>query len=102
MRWFEHDYHRKLLRDAGREENHLAAEHFDEDVGPILIIASVAYPAGRGSIHASMFDDPMAGRPNRFAVEYYVPLTGGAFMEQPYAPAAVATKNSGLRDVYDD
>ncbi len=102
MRWFEHDYHRKLLRDAGRTEDHRAAEHFGDDVGPILVIASVAYPAARGSIHASMFDDPVAGRPSRFAIEYYTPLSGGAYMVEPFAPPAVIAQNDGVRDVFAD
>ena len=102
LRWFEHPYHRKLLRDAGRPEDGVAAQHFGDDVGPILVLASVAYPAERGSIHASMFDDPVAGRPSRFSVEYYVPLAGGAYMVEPFAPPGVQERISGLRDVFDD
>lgn len=102
LRWFEHDYHRKLLRDAGRPEDHVAAEHFGDDVGPILVVASVAYPAGRGSIEESMFDDPVAGRPSRFAIEYYAPLDGGAYMVKPFAPWAVTARTPGMRDVFAD
>lgn len=102
LRWFEHPYHRKLLRDAGRPEDNVAAQHFGDDVGPILVLASVAYPAERGAINASMFDDPVSGRPNRFSIEYYVPLAGGAYMVEPFAPPGVKERIVGLRDVFDD
>ena len=102
LRWFEHSYHRKLLRDAGRPEDNVAAEHFGDKVGPILVVASVAYAPARGSIHASMFDDPVAGRPTRFAIEYYTPLPGGAYMIEPFAPPGVQQRINGLRDVFDD
>lgn len=101
LRWYDHSYHRQLLRDAGRPEDGVAAEHFGNDVGPILVIASVAYPARRGALDASMFDDPVAGRPERFSVEYYTPLPGGAFMERPFAPNAVKERIPGIRDVFD-
>ncbi|WP_299326769.1 antibiotic biosynthesis monooxygenase [Parasphingopyxis sp.] len=102
LRWYDHSYHRQLLRDAGRPEDGIAAEHFGNEVGPILVIASVAYPARRGALDASMFDDPVAGRPERFSVEYYTPLPGGAFMERPFAPNAVKERIPGIRDVFDD
>lgn len=102
LRWFDHPYHRRLLRDAGRPEDNTAAEHFGDDVGPILVLASVAYPAGRGAIDASMFDDPVSGRPSRFAIEYYAPLSGGAFMVEPFAPPGVEERIRGLRDVFDE
>lgn len=100
--WFEHPYHRKLLREAGRDEDGIAAQHFSDDSGPILVIASVAYEGSPGSLDGSMFDDPDGRRPTRFSVEYYTPLSGGAYMVQPLAPASVAESVYGLRDVFDD
>lgn len=102
LRWFEHPYHRKLLRDAGRPEDHVAAEYFGDDVRPILVIASVAYDDPPGAVGASMFDDPAAGRPTRFAVEYYTPLPGGAYMIEPFAPWPAAEQVPQLRDVFAD
>ncbi|MEO1044683.1 MAG: hypothetical protein AAFX04_04515 [Pseudomonadota bacterium] len=102
LRWFNHPYHRKLLRDAGRPEDGVAAEHFGDDVGPILIIASVAYHDQPASLKGSMFDDPDGRRPTRFSVEYYVPLPGGAYMSETFAPTAVTANIPGMRDVYDD
>ncbi|MEM9502175.1 MAG: hypothetical protein AAF941_10075 [Pseudomonadota bacterium] len=102
MRWFTHSYHRKLLRDAGRPEDNVAAEHFGNDVGPILVIASVAYRDQPVSLEGSMFDDPQGRRPTRFAVEYYVPLSGGAFMVEPFAPVRAAKRVQHLRDVFED
>ncbi len=102
LRWFNHPYHRKLLRDAGRPEDGVAAQHFGNDVGPILIIASVAYHNQPASLEGSMFDDPDGRRPTRFSVEYYVPLAGGAYMSETFAPTAVTANIPGMRDVYDD
>lgn len=102
MRWFLHPYHRKLLRDAGRPEDYVAAEHFGNDVGPILVIASVAYRDQPVSLAGSMFDDPQGRRPSRFAIEYYVPLPGGAYMVEPFAPARAAGRVPHLRDVFED
>lgn len=100
--WFNHPYHRKLLRDAGRPEDGVAAEHFGDDVGPILVIASVAYQGSPGSLSGSMFDDPDGRRPTRFSIEYYTPLAGGAYMVTPYAPDSVTNEIPGMRDVFDD
>ena len=102
LRWFNHSYHRKMLRDAGRPEDGIAAEHFGDDVGPILVMASVAYHQQPGSLEGSMFDDPAGRRPSRFAIEYYVPLPGGAYMETPFAPPAAASQVANMRDVYED
>ena len=102
MRWFRHDYHRKLLRDAGRPEDGVAARHFGDTVGPILVIASVQYRGAPGSLEGSMFDDPDGRKPLRFAIEYYTPMPGGAYFASPFAPPAVATRLHGLRDVFND
>lgn len=102
LRWFNHSYHRKLLRDAGRPEDGVAAEHFGNKVGPILVLASVAYNAQPVSLDGSMFDDPFGRRPARFAIEYYIPLPGGAYMESPFAPGKAASRVEKMRDVYED
>ncbi|MEL6369289.1 MAG: hypothetical protein AAFR03_01105 [Pseudomonadota bacterium] len=102
LNWFEHPYHRKMLADAGRPEDGIAAQHFGHHTGPILVIASVAYRGAPGSLEAPMFDDPDGRKPTRFAVEYYVPLAGGAYMIEPFAPPEAAAMVHGLRDVFDD
>lgn len=102
LRWFNHDYHRKLLRDAGRDEDGIAAKHFGDNIGPILVIASVAYRDAPGSLEASMFDDPVGRKPTRFSVEYYTPLAGGAYFNTPFAPPGAAEQVHGLRDVWED
>ena len=102
LRWFNHDYHRKLLRDSNRPEDGVAAKYFGDHVGPILVIASVAYAQAPGALDGSMFDDPVGRKPTRFAVEYYTPLAGGAFFIEPFAPPAVAERIHGLRDVWEE
>ncbi len=102
LRWFNHDYHRKLLRDAGRDEDGIAAKHFGDNIGPILVIASVAYRDAPGSLEASMFDDPVGRKPTRFSVEYYTPLAGGAYFNTPFAPPGAAEQVHGLRDVWEE